>query len=502
MDWVDMYPKSEHHLLIYSLTQITYVQNTPVEAARASNQEEGTFHLKMTTTLTFQFQLQLPTQPCLRTRCTLTKQGQRFLTKISTTTTNTNTTENLIRKFVQFSPKSVLLSTLTHLLSSSPTTSNLSSLALPLYTRITQAPWFTYNPTIVADLIALLHKLGRYSEAQTLISQAISNLNNQERDLVLFYSKLLDSHSKRASRTGFDSAFSHLNHLLHTSSSFYVKRRAYESMVSGLCAMDKPREAENLVRDLSRTDGDDDNNGNGQFRFQPSAFEFKGILYGYGRLGMFHDLLRVVDQMEKNGFVIDTVCYNMVLSTYGKHGEHVEMVSWLRRMRDSGVPFSIRTYNSVSNSCPTIMRKVVDMDMNELVLSIEELNGSLEGGEAMVVKELVSCSVILEEVMVWDSKEVKLDLHGFHLGSAYLVMLLWLEEMQKRLLNGEIPAEITVVCGFGKHSNVRGESPVKVLVKEMLMKMKSPLRIDRKNIGCFVAKGKAVKNWLCELRNP
>lgn len=266
--------------------------------------------------------------------------------------------------------------------------------------------------------------------------------------------------------------------------------------------MDKPREAENLVRDLSRTDGDDDNNGNGQFRFQPSAFEFKGILYGYGRLGMFHDLLRVVDQMEKNGFVIDTVCYNMVLSTYGKHGEHVEMVSWLRRMRDSGVPFSIRTYNSVSNSCPTIMRKVVDMDMNELVLSIEELNGSLEGGEAMVVKELVLCSVILEEVMVWDSKEVKLDLHGFHLGSAYLVMLLWLEEMQKRLLNGEIPAEITVVCGFGKHSNVRGESPVKVLVKEMLMKMKSPLRIDRKNIGCFVAKGKAVKNWLCELRNP
>lgn len=267
-------------------------------------------------------------------------------------------------------------------------------------------------------------------------------------------------------------------------------------MVSGLCAMDKPREAENLVQEFKQTDG------GGKIQLQPSAFEFKSILYGYGRLGLFHDLNRVVDEMENNGFVIDTVCYNMILSSFGIHEEYVEMVSWLTRMRNSGVPFSVRTYNSVSNSCPTIMRNVVDL--NDLALSIEELlNVCMEGWEATVVKELLSCNVIFDEVMVWDSKEVKLDLHGFHLGSAYLVMLLWLEEMQKRLLyasNHEIPAEITVVCGVGKHSNVRGESPVKVLLKEMMMKMKSPLRIDRKNTGCFVAKGKAVKIWLCELR--
>ncbi|AES62917.1 pentatricopeptide (PPR) repeat protein [Medicago truncatula] len=426
-----------------------------------------------------QLQTQLRLKKNNTIRCTLTKQGQRFLTKLSTTNTNT---ENLIRKFVQSSPKSVLLSTLTHLLS--PTTAHhpLSSLALPLYTRISESQWYTWNPTIFADLITLLHKHQRYTESQTLISEATSKLNNKERDIVLFYAKLLDSHSKRASQTGFDFAYSHLNNLLRTSSSIYVKRRASESMVSGLCAMDKPREAENLVQEFKRTDG------GGKIQLQPSAFEFKSIL--------------VVDEMENNGFVIDTVCYNMVLSSFGIHGEYVEMVSWLTRMRNSGVPFSVRTYNSVSNSCPTVMRKVVDL--NDLAFSIEELlNSCLEGGEAMVVKELLSCNVLFDEVMVWDSKEVKLDLHGFHLGSAYLVMLLWLEEMQKRLLNAsnhDIPAEITVVCGVGKHSNVRGESPVKVLVKEMMMKMKGPLRIDRKNTGCFVAKGKAVKIWLCELR--
>ncbi|KAK2458960.1 Pentatricopeptide repeat (PPR) superfamily protein [Trifolium repens] len=456
--------------------------------------------------MTFQLQIQQcrppPPPPQLRLknnnissiRSTLTKQGQRFLTKLTTTTN----TDNLITKFVHSSSKSVLLSTLTHLLSLSPTNNNnLSSLALPLYTTISESPWYTWNSTIIADLITLLHKLQLYNESQTLISEAVSKLNNRERELVQFYSKLLESHSKRASQTGFDSAYSYLNNMLHTSSSLYVKRRAYESMVSGLCSMDKPREPENLIQDFKVGGGD-------KIQIQPSGFEFKSILYGYGRLGLFHDLLRVVDQMEKNGFVIDTVCYNMVLSSFGIHGEYVEMVSWLTRMRNSGVPFSIRTYNSVSNSCPTVMRKVVEL--NDLALSIEELlNAGLEGGEAMVVKELLSCSAIFDEVMVWDSKEVKLDLHGFHLGSAYLVMLLWLEEMHKRLLNAsnyEIPAEITVVCGVGKHSNVRGESPVKALVKEMMMKMKGPLRIDRKNNGCFIAKGKTIKIWLCELRKP
>ncbi|KAE9611559.1 hypothetical protein Lal_00011913 [Lupinus albus] len=418
--------------------------------------------------------------------CTLTKQGERFLTKLATT----SSTDSLIRKFVQGSPKSIALTTLSHLLSPSTSYPQLSSLAVPLYARISEAPWFNWNPTIVADLAALLDTQGRHDQAETLISEATSRLESNKRELALFYCKLVESHSKRSAQIGFDVAYSYLNQLLHTSSSVYIKRKAYEYMVSGLCSMDRPREAENLVQDLR------DNGG-----LEPSAFELKSIVYGYGRLGLFQDLQRVVDQMEKSGFVIDTVCSNMVLSTYGIHGEHMEMVSWLQRMRNSGIPFSVRTYNSVSNSCPTIMRKMVEL--NDLPLSIGELDASLEGGEAMLVKEMLGSCVILEEVMVWSSLEVKLDLHGFHLGSSYLVMLLWLEEMHRRLNESSygIPAEITVVCGAGKHSNVRGESPVKVMVKEMMVKMKSPLRIDRKNNGCFVAKGRAVKNWLCEMKS-
>ena len=66
----------------------------------------------------------------------------------------------------------------------------------------------------------------------------------------------------------------------------------------------------------------------------------------------------------------------------------------------------------------------------------------------MMVQELINSTEILEEVMVWDSKQAKLDLHGLHLGSSYLIMLLGLQEMKRRLNDSSyvIPAEIVVVC--------------------------------------------------------
>ncbi|KAK7390798.1 hypothetical protein VNO78_18881 [Psophocarpus tetragonolobus] len=400
----------------------------------------------------------------------LTKQGERFLTKISISSSSSS--HNLIRRFVQGSPKSVVLTTLSHLLSPS-TNPHLSPLALPLYTRITLAPWFCWNPTTAAHLAALLHQLGHHAQSQTLVSDATSRLQSSTRQLVLFYGKLMESHSKRGSLSGFQLAYAYLHKLLCTCSSVYVKRRAYEYMVSGLCAMDRPGEAEDLALGLG-------------LGLEPSGFELKFIVYGYGRLGLFEDMRRVVDEMEKGGFVVDTVCYNMVLSSYGIHGEHEDMVGWLRRMRNSGVPFSVRTYNCVTNCCPSVMR------MGEL--------HELEGGERMLVRELLGCRRILEEVMLWDSLEVKLDLHGFHLPAAYLIVLLWLDEMRTRFQH-QVPRQVTLVSGSGNHSTVRGESPVRLLVQKMMLKMDSPLKLDRNNNGCFVAKGKPFKNWLCQLRN-
>lgn len=263
-----------------------------------------------------------------------------------------------------------------------------------------------------------------------------------------------------------------------------MKRRAYESMIKGLCETDKPCEAESLLEKM-RIEG-----------LAVSVFEFRSVVYGYGRLGLFKDMQRILGQMEDEGFAIDTVCSNMVLSSYGAHKEGFEMVLWLRRMKEMGIPFSIRTYNSVLNSCLTIMEILTEGE--SFPLSMEELKQILNGDETLLVQELIESSVLVE-AMEWSSSEGKLDLHGMHLGSAYLIMLQWMEELRWRFSGGKyvIPAEITVVCGAGKHSSIRGESPVKGVVREIMVRTGSPMRIDRKNIGCFVAKGKVVKNWLC-----
>ena len=336
--------------------------------------------------------------------------------------------------------------------------------------------------------MALLDKQGRYDESETLISEAVSKLELRERELVLFYCNLVESHSKQGSKRGFDVSYARLNRIVDDSASVYVKRRGFESMVSGLCGLGRVCEAEKVFEEM-RVRG-----------LNASRFEFRCVLYGYGRLGLFEDMQRIVNQMESEGFVVDTICCNMILSAYGAHCELEKMVLWLRKMRASGIGFSIRTYNSVLNSCPTIMLMMLqEMDIDTLPLSVEELSGVLSGDEALVVKELVESNSIFEEVMEWDSLEGKLDLHGMHLGSCYLMMLQWVEELRHGFKDGKyvIPREVTVVCGSGKHSNVRGESPLKGLVRKMLVRMNSPMRNDRKNLGCFVAKGKVVRDWLC-----
>ncbi|KAL2323980.1 hypothetical protein Fmac_023038 [Flemingia macrophylla] len=432
---------------------------------------------------------------CVRIRMesiTLSKEGERFLRKIAlrrSFSAASTSTQNLIRTFVVASPKSVVLTTLSHLLSPSTSYPHLATLALPLYARITQAPWFTWSPATAAQLAALLHQLGQPTQAQSLISEATSK---RTRHLVRFYGILMESHSKRGSLSAFHVAYAQLHHLLRTSSSLHVKRAAYQYIVTGFCAIDRPRQAEDLAHGL----------GPG---LQPSPFEFKSILYAYGRLGLFGDMVRVVEEMERRGFAVDTVCCNMVVSAYGAHGDHAQMVGWLRRMREYwGVPFSVRTYNCVANCCPSVVRMTENLD--ELALGVEELKEALEGlGEGVVIGELLlGCGVVLAEVMVWGCEEVKLDLHGLHLAGAYLVVLIWLEEMRRRLSADHdcLPAQVTVVCGMGKHSSVRGVSRVRVLLQKMMLRMGSPLKVDRNNNGCFIAKGKAVQNWLCQFRNP
>ncbi|PKI59828.1 pentatricopeptide repeat-containing protein At2g17033 [Punica granatum] len=417
--------------------------------------------------------------------CALSKQGQRLVHSLTLAAGDAAATDRLMKKFIAGSPKSVALNALSHLLSPGAAQPNLSFLALPFYLRIREASWYKWNPKLVAELIALLDKQGKFEESDELTAETVSKFEFRERDLALFYCNLIESHAKHKSDRGFHASFAYLQQLLRNSASVYVKKRAYESIICGLCEMGRPIKAENIIVEV-RPKG-----------ILPSAFEFRTLVYAYGKSGLLPEMLRLVDSMESEGFEIDTVCSNMVLSSYGAHGELTQMVHWLQRMKLRGVPFSIRTYNTVLNSCPTIVS--MTKNTSDSPVSIEELKEVLDGQEALLVRELID-SPIINEAMEWSTSEAKLDLHGMHLGSAYVILLQWMEEMKRKLGDGKavVPEEVTIICGSGKHSSIRGESPIKGMVRELLIRAKSPMRIDRKNNGCLVAKGRVFRDWQCK----
>jgi len=60
----------------------------------------------------------------------------------------------------------------------------------------------------------------------------------------------------------------------------------------------------------------------------------------------------------------------------------------------------------------------------------------------------------------------------------------------------DLPEEISVVTGWGKHSTVYGRSPVKTRVLATMKALNSPFTVPEKNIGSVVAERGAVRSWL------
>ncbi|WOL18923.1 hypothetical protein Cni_G27720 [Canna indica] len=416
-------------------------------------------------------------------KCALAGGGKQADRLLSALRTDPSAADRLIRKFLAASSKSAALHTLSRFLVVS------SPFALPIYERISEANWFDWKPKLAASVIALLEKQGRSAEAQTLTLDAVARLKSR-RDLAHFYCDLIDSFSEHGLKQPALETYARLREVP------YSGRRLHESVIKALCLVGMPGEAEEKLNKMAALGS------------KPSPFEFRIVIQGYGQLGFFSEMRRVIGSMENAGLAIDTVCSNIVLSCYGQHGELSEMASWMAKTKSLGIGCSIRTFNSVLNSCPTVA-SIAASDSKSLPLSIDDLMKKLEqekpsssssspnSTEALLVQELISSSVLVD-ILEWSPSESKLDLHGFHVTAAYIILLTWMEELRQRFCDENVvPLEISVVCGSGKHSERRGQSPIKSLVSEMMFHTNSPMRIDRKNNGRFVASGKAVRQWLC-----
>ncbi|KAG0491523.1 hypothetical protein HPP92_004921 [Vanilla planifolia] len=138
---------------------------------------------------------------------------------------------------------------------------------------------------------------------------------------------------------------------------------------------------------------------------------------------------------------------------------------------------------------------------HSLPLSIEDFFRKVEedclcSDEVLLLQELVKLP-LLADMLEWSESEGKLDLHGLHLSSAYVIILQWMEELRLRFsMENIVPVEVSIICGSGKHSKSIGKSHVKSWFRDD-DSVKESLRIDRKNIGRFIANGKRIKDWLC-----
>ena len=76
-----------------------------------------------------------------------------------------------------------------------------------------------------------------------------------------------------------------------------------------------------------------------------------------------------------------------------------------------------------------------------------------------------------------------LDLHGMVPSVAYVIVLVWLEEVKSRIEGtSKLPIEILLVCGLGKNNMEMGDSPIKIMISfKMIFKIKTPFKVDRYN---------------------
>lgn len=356
-------------------------------------------------------------------------------------------------------------------------------LALPMYSAIKEANWYKWNTKLHAHLIALLEKYEQQDEAHSLRLEANENLKPV--DKIKFYCSLIEYYSKCGLKDQILSTYKLLKDLPHKS----VDAIGYKSLISALSLMNLPNEAEEILTEMEASG------------YKPSPNEFKSILYAHGRCGHFQEMEGTLNLLESCGHPVDTVTINMILSCYGTYQEYKSIKTWLRRMQVDNIDLSIRTYNAVANSCPTLISFALLHE--DIPLSTGSLLDAM--GKKGITEELSLVQVLLSLGLPpgstdWSGMQWTLDLHGMVPSAAYATLLVWLEEVNLRIEGtSKLPSEISVVCGVGKHSMSRGDSPIKIMISEMMFKMKSPFKVDRLNRGRFIARGNTVKAWLCQL---
>jgi len=149
--------------------------------------------------------------------------------------------------------------------------------------------------------------------------------------------------------------------------------------------------------------------------------------------------LQILDDMKASGCEPDGITYNALISTFEECGQWEQATDWL---------------------------------------------------EVAQTRGLFKCT---------KTRGAELDLHHVRSAGTAQTILRWhLKTLRTTALvdRQRLPSELKLITGWGKHSTVTGQSPVKDRVVQLLAAIKSPFEMPEDNIGCLVASGELVHQWL------
>ena len=357
-----------------------------------------------------------------------------------------------------------------------------STLSFPqMYLALVNAPWFKWDPGLLAELTALLTNCQETQLSQVLLETHHEKLNSKQLlelkcALILHYAR---NHLKTEMLATFKS--------VELSSDSHVRVSAFSSLIQAYACMDLPHDAYTTLIDM-QTHG-----------FKPYSKDLKAVLFSFGRCALFDNMERVTSDMEKMGSLKDPVVFNMIINTYATVENHSKIKEWIDKMLASGVKPTVRSLNAVAKACPVLTKLSTRNTYVPIAMLFEYLETNCATqGEIKSVEYLVKLCLV-QEAVKWDTSW-QLDLHSTVVGSAYVMLLCWLKEVLGRLdTRVEFPSEIVIVTGWGKHSETRGSSLIKLMVRDLLENMGSPFMVDSQNKGRLFAKSHAVLTWLRRL---
>lgn len=328
-----------------------------------------------------------------------------------------------------------------------------------------------------AELVALLTLYSKRAEVQALLEGLDEKLDLKQH--MGFKKALIQQYARFGLKDEMLTSFESLQ--------VYPSPRAVglslSSLLQGYASMDLPKEALVILHDMQ------------QQGLKPSLKDYQAILFSFGKSGMFNEMEAFTLDMERLKLLTTPVAFNMILTTYGAAENHDKVRDWLEKMLAAGLKPSVRTLNAVAKACRVLMEFSSSNTFVKVGTLLERLKAQgAKVGELEVVSDLVELCLI-QEVVMWEPAW-QLDLHSTNAGSAYAMLCCWLEVVVEKLkTNRSFPSEIAIVTGWGKHSEIRGKSLTKLIVRDLLESVGSPFRVDSQNKGRLLAKPHAVAAW-------